>query len=61
MVTQTAIATVADRSSRPEGAAVRGKPFDMTWNQFDHPLPPLARIDHILTATVAVRGPTGGQ
>lgn len=32
-----------------DGAAARGKPFDMTWNQFDHPLPPLARIDHVLT------------
>ena len=32
-----------------DGAAARGKPFDMTWNQFDHPLPTLARIDHVLT------------
>jgi endonuclease/exonuclease/phosphatase (EEP) superfamily protein YafD len=32
-----------------DAAAARGQAFDMTWNQFDHPIPPLARIDHILT------------
>ena len=38
-----------------DGAAARGKAFDMTWTQFAHPLPPLARIDHVLTgAGVAV-------
>ncbi|MGD0393446.1 MAG: endonuclease/exonuclease/phosphatase family protein [Acidimicrobiales bacterium] len=38
-----------------DSAAARGKAFDMTWTQFAHPLPPLARIDHVLTgAGVAV-------
>jgi endonuclease/exonuclease/phosphatase (EEP) superfamily protein YafD len=32
-----------------DAAAARGQAFDMTWNQFDHPVPPLARIDHVLT------------
>ncbi len=32
-----------------DGAAVRGHAFDMTWSQIDHPLPPLVRIDHVLT------------
>jgi endonuclease/exonuclease/phosphatase (EEP) superfamily protein YafD len=32
-----------------DGAAARGRPFDMTWSQTKHPLPPLVRIDHVLT------------
>lgn len=32
-----------------DGAAARGKPFDMTWSQIKHPLPPIVRIDHVLT------------
>jgi endonuclease/exonuclease/phosphatase (EEP) superfamily protein YafD len=32
-----------------DGAAARGEPFDMTWSQLEHPLPPLVRIDHVLT------------
>jgi len=32
-----------------DGAAARGRPFEMTWSQIKHPLPPLVRIDHVLT------------
>jgi endonuclease/exonuclease/phosphatase (EEP) superfamily protein YafD len=32
-----------------DGAAARGRAFDMTWSQDDHPLPPLVRIDHLLS------------
>jgi endonuclease/exonuclease/phosphatase (EEP) superfamily protein YafD len=32
-----------------DGAAARGHPFAMTWSQTKRPLPPLVRIDHILT------------
>jgi endonuclease/exonuclease/phosphatase (EEP) superfamily protein YafD len=32
-----------------DGAAARGGAFDMTWSQTKHPLPPLVRIDHVLT------------
>jgi endonuclease/exonuclease/phosphatase (EEP) superfamily protein YafD len=32
-----------------DGAAARGRAFDMTWSQNDHPLPPLVRIDHLLS------------
>jgi endonuclease/exonuclease/phosphatase (EEP) superfamily protein YafD len=32
-----------------DGAAARGHAFAMTWSQTKHPLPPLVRIDHILT------------
>jgi endonuclease/exonuclease/phosphatase (EEP) superfamily protein YafD len=32
-----------------DGAAARGHPFEMTWSQTKHPLPPLVRIDHVLT------------
>jgi endonuclease/exonuclease/phosphatase (EEP) superfamily protein YafD len=32
-----------------DGAAARGKPFEMTWSQIKPLLPPLVRIDHVLT------------
>jgi endonuclease/exonuclease/phosphatase (EEP) superfamily protein YafD len=32
-----------------DGAAARGRAFEMTWSQIEHPLPPLVRIDHVLT------------
>ncbi len=32
-----------------DGAAARGQALDMTWSQIKHPLPPLVRIDHVLT------------
>jgi endonuclease/exonuclease/phosphatase (EEP) superfamily protein YafD len=32
-----------------DGAAARGHAFEMTWSQTKHPLPPLVRIDHVLT------------
>jgi endonuclease/exonuclease/phosphatase (EEP) superfamily protein YafD len=34
-----------------DGAAARGRPFDMTWSQIEHPLPPFVRIDHVLTGS----------
>jgi endonuclease/exonuclease/phosphatase (EEP) superfamily protein YafD len=34
-----------------DSAAARGRAFDMTWSQTKHPLPPLVRIDHVLTGT----------
>jgi endonuclease/exonuclease/phosphatase (EEP) superfamily protein YafD len=38
-----------------DGAAARGEPFDMTWSQTTGFLPPVVRIDHVLTgAGVAV-------
>jgi len=32
-----------------DGAAARGEPFAMTWSQIEPVVPPLVRIDHILT------------
>jgi endonuclease/exonuclease/phosphatase family metal-dependent hydrolase len=32
-----------------DAAAARGESLDMTWSQFTFPLPPLIRIDHVLT------------
>ena len=32
-----------------DAAAARGKPFEMTWSQIKPILPPVVRIDHILT------------
>jgi len=32
-----------------DGAAARGRALDMTWSQTMRPLPPLVRIDHVLT------------
>lgn len=32
-----------------DAAAARGEPFAMTWSQSIPPLPPLVRIDHVLT------------
>jgi endonuclease/exonuclease/phosphatase (EEP) superfamily protein YafD len=32
-----------------DGAAARGDALDMTWSQLTSPLPPLIRIDHVLT------------
>jgi endonuclease/exonuclease/phosphatase (EEP) superfamily protein YafD len=32
-----------------DAAAARGEDFDMTWSQLMFPLPPLLRIDHVLT------------
>jgi endonuclease/exonuclease/phosphatase (EEP) superfamily protein YafD len=34
-----------------DGAAARGRAFAMTWSQIKHPLPPLVRIDHVLTGS----------
>ena len=34
-----------------DAAAARGHPFDMTWSQIEHPLPPFVRIDHVLTGS----------
>jgi len=34
-----------------DGAAARGEPFAMTWSQMKPPLPPLVRIDHVLTGS----------
>ncbi len=34
-----------------DGAAARGRALEMTWSQLHHPLPPLVRIDHVLTGT----------
>jgi endonuclease/exonuclease/phosphatase (EEP) superfamily protein YafD len=34
-----------------DAAAARGRAFDMTWSQTKHPLPPMVRIDHVLTGT----------
>ncbi len=32
-----------------DAAAARGQPFDMTWSQIKPVIPPIVRIDHILT------------
>jgi endonuclease/exonuclease/phosphatase (EEP) superfamily protein YafD len=32
-----------------DGAAARGRAFGMTWSQTKRPLPPVVRIDHVLT------------
>jgi hypothetical protein len=32
-----------------DAAAARGRFYEMTWSQIEHPLPPLVRIDHVLT------------
>jgi endonuclease/exonuclease/phosphatase (EEP) superfamily protein YafD len=32
-----------------DGAAARGQDFDMTWSQSMAPVPPMIRIDHVLT------------
>ena len=38
-----------------DGAAARGRAFDMTWSQTKPVIPPIVRIDHVLTgADVAV-------
>jgi endonuclease/exonuclease/phosphatase (EEP) superfamily protein YafD len=34
-----------------DGAAARGRAFDMTWSQTKRPFPPMVRIDHVLTGT----------
>lgn len=34
-----------------DGAAARGRAFAMTWSQKLGPIPPLVRIDHVLTGT----------
>ncbi len=34
-----------------DGAAARGQAFDMTWSQAVPVIPPLVRIDHVLTGT----------
>jgi endonuclease/exonuclease/phosphatase (EEP) superfamily protein YafD len=34
-----------------DAAAARGEAFAMTWSQIKKPLPPLARIDHVLTGS----------
>jgi endonuclease/exonuclease/phosphatase (EEP) superfamily protein YafD len=46
-----------------DGAAARGDPFEMTWSQQMPPLPPFARIDHVLAASdvsvLSIRTGTG--
>jgi len=46
-----------------DGAAARGDAFAMTWSQTKQPLPPLVRIDHVLTgpdvAVTAIRTDVG--
>jgi endonuclease/exonuclease/phosphatase (EEP) superfamily protein YafD len=46
-----------------DAAAARGQPFEMTWSQTERPLPPLVRIDHLLTgpgvAVTAIRSDVG--
>jgi endonuclease/exonuclease/phosphatase (EEP) superfamily protein YafD len=46
-----------------DSSAARGQALDMTWSQIKHPLPPLVRIDHVLTgsgvATTKIRTDTG--
>jgi endonuclease/exonuclease/phosphatase (EEP) superfamily protein YafD len=46
-----------------DAAAARGRPFQMTWPQDRHLLPPLTRIDHVMTtdglAVTAVRTGAG--
>ncbi len=46
-----------------DGAAARGEPLEMTWSQIKPLLPPLVRIDHILTgsgvAVTAIRTAVG--
>jgi endonuclease/exonuclease/phosphatase (EEP) superfamily protein YafD len=45
-----------------DGAAARGHAFAMTWSQKLGPIPPLVRIDHVLTGTgVAVTTIATGQ
>jgi endonuclease/exonuclease/phosphatase (EEP) superfamily protein YafD len=49
-----------------DAGAARGMWFDMTWSQLERPLPPLVRIDHVLTgsgvAVTAIRtGPGPGS
>lgn len=49
-----------------DGAAARGRAFDMTWSQTKPVVPPLVRIDHVLTgpgvAVTAIRtGPGPGS
>ncbi len=34
-----------------DGAAARARPFEMTWSQTKPIIPPLVRIDHVLTGT----------
>ena len=34
-----------------DGAAARGRPFDMTWSQTKPIIPPVLRIDHVLTGS----------
>ncbi len=44
-----------------DGAAARGRAFDMTWSQIEKPVPPVVRIDHVLTgAGVAVTSIASG-
>ena len=44
-----------------DGAAARGRAFEMTWSQIE-PVPPLVRIDHVLTGPgVVVTGITTGD
>ena len=44
-----------------DGAAARGQAIDMTWSQLMRPIPPLVRIDHVLTGPgVAVTDITTG-
>jgi endonuclease/exonuclease/phosphatase (EEP) superfamily protein YafD len=46
-----------------DAAAARGRALDMTWSQMMTPLPPLVRIDHVLTgpglAVTQIRTATG--
>ena len=46
-----------------DGAAARGEPLEMTWSQTKPLLPPVVRIDHVLTgsgvAVTAIRTDVG--
>ncbi len=44
-----------------DAAAARGQPFDMTWSQMFFVLPPLVRIDHVLTGPDLVVTAIGSQ
>ena len=34
-----------------DGAAARARPFEMTWSQTKPIIPPVVRIDHVLTGS----------
>jgi len=46
-------------SGLTDAAAARGKPLAMTWSQTMSPLPPLVRVDHVLTGPDVVAAQIG--